>query len=57
MNERIITYYNKVDKKADVSENKTETDSGSTVNRDNAYKYDLDRITRGQRERTSRVTE
>lgn len=57
MNERIMTYYNKVDKKADVSENKTETDSGSTVNRDNAYKYDLDRITREQRKRTSRVTE
>lgn len=57
MNERIMTYYNKVDKKADVSENKTEIGSGSTVNCDKAYKYDLDRITREQRERTSRVTE
>lgn len=57
MNERIMTYYNKVDKKTDVSENKMKTGSGSIVNRDNAYKYDLDRITREQRERTSRVTE
>ena len=57
MNERIMTYYNKVDKKTDVSENKTEIGSGSTVNRNKAYKYDLDRITREQRERTSRVTE